>query len=324
MAVDPQNERILLLGVQGQLGWELRRSLAPLGPLVCTARRGEGDVLPVEVADEKSLVDLVRGVRPRLIVNATAYSAVDQAEREPDLAMAVNGRAPGILAAEANRLGAALVHYSTDYVYDGSGSRPWTETDEPRPLNAYGRSKLVGEEAIAAARGAYWIFRTSWVYGVHGANFVKKILKLAAERPNLRVVGDQIGAPTSARFLADATFQALSRAGGDYAAVGRERGGVFHLCCSGATSWHAFTERIVGGARQAGMKLAVEAVESIPSTEFPTPAARPRNSRLDCRKFSDTFGIRPPSWEAAFDATLPDLLRYEFGIGADRQDHPTR
>jgi len=328
MAVDPQNERILLIGVNGQLGWELRRASAPLGTLVCAARRREGDglgsdVLPVDLADPATLIELVRSVRPRLIVNAGAYSAVDQAEREPDVAMAVNGRAPGILAEEAQRLGAALVHYSTDYVFDGSGSRPWTETDPVGPLNAYGRSKLAGEQAIAAAGSAAWVFRTSWVYGAHGANFVKKILKFAAERKQLRIVADQVGAPTGARFLAEATVEILKSAGGDYAGLARERGGLFHLCCGGATSWHAFTERIVARARRAGMPLAVEAIDPIPTAEFPTPAVRPLNSRLDCRHLTDTFGIRPPTWESEFDAALPDLLRYEFGIAADRQDQPT-
>jgi dTDP-4-dehydrorhamnose reductase len=324
MAVDPQNNRILLLGVQGQLGWELRRALAPLGTLVCAARRPEGADLPVDLADPTTLVDLVRGVRPRLIVNATAYSAVDQAEREPDLAMAVNGRAPGILAEEAAKLGAALVHYSTDYVFDGSGSRPWTETDATGPLNAYGRSKLAGERAIAAVGGSNWVFRTSWVYGTHGANFVKKILKLAAERKQLRIVSDQIGAPTSARYLADATAEVLKSAGSDLLGFARERCGLFHLCCGGETSWHAFTRRIVDGARREGMTLAVEAIDPILSSEFPTPAVRPLNSRLDCRRLGDAFGIRPPAWETAFDATLPDLLRYEFGAGAELSSDPTR
>jgi dTDP-4-dehydrorhamnose reductase len=323
MAVDPQNERILLLGVQGQLGWELRRTLAPLGALVCAARRPDEAVLPVDLADATQLTELVRSVRPRLIVNATAYSAVDQAEREPDLAHAVNATAPGVLAEEAKRQNAALVHYSTDYVFDGSGSRPWKEADPVGPLNTYGRSKLAGEQAIAAVGGAAWVFRTSWVYGVHGANFVKKILKLAAERKQLRIVADQIGAPTSARFLAEATAEILKSARGDFVGPAREQGGVFHLCCGGATSWHAFTERIVAGARRAGMPLAVESIEPIPTSEFPTPARRPLNSRLDCRRLAETFGIRPPAWEAEFDATLPDLLRYEFDIGGDRQDQPT-
>jgi dTDP-4-dehydrorhamnose reductase len=329
MSVDPQNERILLIGVNGQLGWELRRSLAPLGDLVCAARRREGDglgreVLPVDLAEEESLAALVQSVRPRLIVNATAYSAVDQAEREPEAAMAVNGRAPGVLQAAANVLGAAVVHYSTDYVFDGGGSRPWTETDPTGPLNTYGRTKLAGEQAMAAAGGAFWIFRTSWVYGVHGANFVKKILKFAAERKQLRIVADQIGAPTSARFLAEATAALLRQADGDYAAYACNRGGIFHLSCGGATSWHGFTERIVAGARRAGMALAVEAIDPIPTSEFPTPAARPLNSRLDGRKFSTTFGITPPAWEIEFDAVLPDLLGYEFGSSAHRQDEPTR
>jgi len=319
MAVDPQNDRILLVGVQGQLGWELRRALAPLGTLVCAARRPEGDDLPVDLADERSLAELVRSVKPRLIVNAAAYSAVDQAEREPDLAMAVNGRAPGILQAEGARLGAATVHYSTDYVFDGAGSRPWTEADEPRPLNVYGRSKLAGEQAMAAAGGAYWIFRTSWVYGVHGANFVKKILKLAAERPKLRIVADQIGAPTSTRFLADATAALLGQAQGDFADLARRRGGLFHLCCAGATSWHEFTERIVAGARAAGMKLAVETIEPIASSEFPTPATRPLNSRLNCERLTKAFGIVPQAWTAALDETLPALLRYEFGVANDHE-----
>lgn len=306
--------RILLLGAQGQVGWELRRSLRPLGEVIAAARNPQQGDRPADLADHEALAALVREVRPAVIVNAAAYTLVDQAEKEPAAAQAINAEAPGILQAAANAVGAALVHFSTDYVFDGSGSAPWKETDPTGPLGVYGASKLAGERAIAAAGGPHLILRTSWVYGIHGANFVKKILTLARDREQLRIVADQHGAPTTARFLADATAQVLAQAQGDFAGLLTRRGGVHHLSCSGATTWHGFTEAIVARARRAGMTLKVGAIEPIPSSAFPTPARRPLNSRLCCRKLADSFHLFAPSWEETLDDTLPLLLKQEFGV----------
>jgi dTDP-4-dehydrorhamnose reductase len=307
---------ILLLGVQGQVGWELRRSLRPLGRVVCTARHAAEGVLPLDLADADRLRAVVREVGPSVIVNAAAYALVDQAEREPELCAAVNAVAPGILQEEANRVGAAVVHYSTDYVFDGSGSRPWTESDPVAPLGVYGSTKAAGEQAVLAAGGASLVLRTSWVYGIHGVNFVKKILKLAEEREKLRIVADQIGAPTSARYLADLTAALLAQTRGRAQETFRERGGLVHATCRGATSWHGFTLAIVEAARRAGMKLAATTIEPIASSEFPTPAKRPLNSRLDGSRLQREFGLVAPTWEEALADTLPTLLRYEFGVTA--------
>lgn len=305
---------ILLIGSQGQVGWELRRSLRSLGNLVCAARRAEAGTLAVDLADPQSLRSLIREVKPKAIVNAAVYSQVDQAEREPDLAQAVNTTAPGVIQEEARKLGAGVLHYSTDYVFDGSGTKPWTETDATNPLGVYGRTKRDGELAIAAAGGSFAILRTSWVYGIHGVNFVKKILKFASERPTLKIVDDQIGAPTSARVLADISGQILAAARGDFAGSLAERGGIFHACCAGETSWCGFTNAIVERARLLGMPLKVESIEPIPSKEFPTPATRPLNSRLSCAKLQREYQLTPPSWQAALDDTLPLLVKWEFGV----------
>jgi dTDP-4-dehydrorhamnose reductase len=304
---------ILLIGSQGQLGWELRRSLRSLGDLVCAARRSDAETLTVDLANPDSLRDVIREVKPSLIVNAAVYSQVDQAEKEPGTARAVNELAPGIIQEEARRLDAAALHYSTDYVFDGSGDRPWQETDPTNPLSVYGRTKRDGELAVAAAGGAFAILRTSWVYGIHGVNFVKKILKFAAERPTLRIVDDQIGAPTSARVLADVSAQMLAGGRGDFAGLLAERGGVFHVCCAGETSWCGFTRVIVERARALGRSLKVESIEPIPATAFPTPAVRPLNSRLSCARLQREYGLAPPTWQAALDDTLPLLLKWEFG-----------
>jgi len=304
-----ETPRILLIGVAGQVGWELRRSLRPLGELTLAARSGGPDVVPLDLADADQIRTVVREVQPDLIVNAAAYALVDQAEKEPELATAVNGTAPGIVQEEANRLGAGVVHYSTDYVFDGSGTKTWIETDPTGPLGAYGRSKLAGEQAVAAVGGAYVILRTSWVYGIHGVNFVKKILKLAQDRETLKIVDDQIGAPTSARYLADATASLLARADGNFDRFLRERGGLFHCCCDGETSWFGFTQTIVESARTAGMSLKVAQILPIPSSEFPTPARRPLNSRLNCDHLRQEFGIVAPSWPAALADSLPTLIQ---------------
>jgi dTDP-4-dehydrorhamnose reductase len=252
---ESKGPRILLIGSQGQVGYELRRSLRPLGEIVCAARKPAAGELAMDLTDADAVVRTIREVRPRLIVNAAAYTLVDQAEKEPDLAQAINGTAPGVIQTAANEIGAAVVHYSTDYVFDGSGDAPWTETDAVGPLGNYGASKLAGERAVAAAGGSHLVLRTSWVYGVHGANFVKKILTLARDREQLRIVADQHGAPTSARVIADVTAQMLAQARGDFGKLMKDRGGIYHLCCAGVTTWHGFTQAIVERARRLGMGL---------------------------------------------------------------------
>lgn len=306
--------RILLLGATGQVGHELRRTLAPLGEVTAAALFGTGAVRHLDMTDADSIRALVQEVRPSLIVNAAAYTLVDQAEREPEVAMAVNATAPGVLQDEANRLGAAVVHYSTDYVFSGSGDRPWVESDTPAPLNVYGRSKLVGEMTMAEAGGSHLILRTSWVYGAQGGNFVKTILKLAAERETVRVVDDQIGGPTSARYLAELTATILGEARGDFAGLLRERGGLFHACNAGFVSWCGFAQTIVEQARRAGLLLKATAIEPIPSSEYPTPARRPLNSRLNCAKLRQEYRHAAPTWQEALAEKLPTILSSEFGI----------
>lgn len=300
--------RILLLGGNGQLGWELSRSLLPLGELVISTRGGEQGALPLDLADADAIRALVRQVRPQLIVNAAAYTAVDRAEQETAVAHAANAVAPGVLAEEARALGAALVHYSTDYVFDGSGQQPWTERDEVSPLNVYGRSKEAGERAIRAVGVPHLILRTSWVYGVHGNNFVKTMLRLGAERSLLRVVCDQHGAPTSARALADLTAQILAQARGDLAAFCAELGGTFHACCGGETTWHGFATAIFEMARNLGTPLEVRDVQAIRAEEYPTPARRPHNSRLNCQKLQATFGLAAADWRTSLHQCLDELL----------------
>lgn len=289
---------ILLTGRDGQVGWELQHTLAPLGRIVACGR-GELDLASPDVIRAR-----VRELKPDIIVNAAAYTAVDKAESEPDLAMAVNGTAPGILAEEARRLGALLVHYSTDYVFDGEKTEPYVETDPTNPINEYGRSKLAGEQAVAAAGCAHLIFRTSWVYGARGKNFLLTILRLARERDELRVVADQVGAPTSAPLIAGATAQAI----GEARQWPREPGpewGVYHLAAGGKTSWFGFTQAIL---ERAGFILgAVPGLTPIPTSEYPTPARRPRYSVLECGKLRARFRITPATWEQALDEVIAGL-----------------
>ncbi|MBW3596945.1 MAG: dTDP-4-dehydrorhamnose reductase [Planctomycetes bacterium] len=306
--------RVLLLGASGQVGHELARALPSLGEVeVVAPRRTANDAWPraVDLTEPDSLRACVREVRPNLIINAAAYTAVDRAEAEPELAMAVNGLAPGVLAEEARRLGAALLHYSTDYVFDGSGERPWREDDPSAPFSAYGRTKLAGEEAIRAAQASHLILRVSWVYGVHGNNFVKTMLRLGRERSRLAVVDDQIGAPTSAQAIAQATVEILAGAGGDLARFFDRAGGVLHFACAGETSWHGFAQEIFRLARACGARLAVQDVAAIPTREYPTPARRPLNSRLDCRRWRERVGSAPPEWRTELNACLRELLRPE-------------
>ena len=282
--------KILLTGRNGQLGWELASTLAPLGDLVAFDRAG------LDLADPARLASAVRELQPDIIVNAAAYTAVDRAESEPETAFAINARAPGVLAEEARRRGALLIHYSTDYVFDGTKAAPYREDDPANPLGVYGASKLEGERAIAASGVRHWIFRTSWVYAPRGKNFLLTILRLAREGRPLRVVSDQFGAPTSAAMLARATAQALSTQAQALAVQDRQDApppsGIYHMSAAGRTSWHGFACEIL---REFGI---ADPVAAITAAEFPTPAKRPTNSLLDNGRLAASFGIRLPNWEA--------------------------
>lgn len=296
--------KILLFGRNGQVGWELQRSLAPLGEVVALGSAGE-DGLCGDLADSEGIARTIRAVRPDAIVNAAAYTAVDKAESEADRAVQVNAVAPGVMAAEAAQLGAWLVHYSTDYVFDGSGSRPWREDDPTGPLSVYGRSKLAGEQRIAAAHAKHLILRTSWVYAARGGNFAKTMLRLARERDRLTVIDDQYGAPTGADLLADVTAHALRSL-----AAGAGQPGIFHVAAAGETTWNGYARFVVGKAQQAGenLKAGPEQVAPVPTSAFPTPARRPHNSRLDTSRFRAAFGLALPSWEQGVARMLQEIL----------------
>lgn len=282
---------ILLLGANGQVGWELRRSLSPLAPIHAFDRE------QADLADHARLRRIVRDLSPALIVNAAAYTAVDRAEEERDLAFDVNGRAPGILAEEASRIGSPLVHFSTDYVFDGTSDRPAREDDPTAPLNVYGKSKLAGEEAVRGSGCSYLIFRTSWVYSMRGRNFLLTVKRLAGELEELRIVADQIGAPTWARSIAESTALAVARSSGpgDFGAI-REMSGIYNMTASGKTSWHGFAEAIVDRLRISGTPMRSDRVVPIATSEYPVPAKRPACSLLDCSKLGETFGIVMPDW----------------------------
>ena len=302
--------RILLFGKNGQVGWELQRSLAPLGELIALDfddRSGTGQGLCGDFTDLSCLATTVRQVAPQIIVNAAAHTAVDKAESEAELARTINALAPGVLAGEAQKLGAWLVHYSTDYVFDGSGERPWREDDAAAPLNVYGQTKREGELAVMRCE-RHLIFRTSWVYAARGANFAKTMLRLAQERERLKVIDDQTGAPTGAELLADVTALALR-----CALRQPELAGLYHLAAAGETSWCGFARFVIAEARRRGVPLRTtpEAVEAIPTSAWPTPARRPHNSRLDTRKLCQTFGLRLPAWEAGVERMLSEILAKE-------------
>jgi dTDP-4-dehydrorhamnose reductase len=289
--------KILLLGRNGQLGWELQRSLCLLGEVVALGRDAAAnpDGLCGDLGDLPALARTVRRVAPQVIVNAAACTAVDRAQSDPDAAGTINAAAPALLAREAEALGAWLVHYSTDYVFDGSGTVPWRETDAPAPLNVYGQTKLAGERQVAAACTRHLLLRTSWVFAARGGNFAKTMLRLAAQRETFSVVDDQIGAPTSAELLADASAHMLR------AAVAQPGlAGLYHCTAAGETSWHAYARFVVDQARARGWPLqaTAEGIVPIPSCDYPTPAPRPLNSRLDCDKLRSTFGLRLPPWQA--------------------------
>jgi dTDP-4-dehydrorhamnose reductase len=331
--------KILITGKNGQVGWELQRVLAPLGEVIAIDRK------EMDLANPDAIRARIREIKPDIIVNAAAYTAVDKAESEPDLALAVNGIAPGILAEEAKRLGALLVHYSTDYVFDGTKSSPYAEEDSPNPLNVYGKTKLAGERAIAASGADYLILRTSWVYSARGKNFMLTILRLARERDELRIVDDQVGAPTSSIAIAQATARILAQVfspithhpsleflpsqgeGQDGGGVTiphspftihrspftihpspiihhplhtTELNGIYHMSASGATSWFGFATEILRISGQ------TTPVRSIPSSEYPSPAARPANSVLDNTKFRTSFGLELPAWQSSLKQCLAE------------------
>jgi len=284
--------KILLLGKNGQVGWELQRSLAPLGELVAPGRDDAG--LCGDLTNLEGLARTVQAVRPDVIVKAAAHTAVDRAESEPELAHTLNALAPGVLAQEAAKVGAWLVHYSTDYVFDGSGNRPWAETDTPAPLSVYGRSKLEGERLIQAACPQHLIFRTSWVYAARGGNFAKTMLRLAQERERLTVINDQFGAPTGAELIADVTAHALRQC-----LRQPQDAGLYHLAARGETTWHGYANEVLALARliDSAIKIKVTEVVPVATSAFLTAARRPLNSRLDTQKLQTVFELILPNWD---------------------------
>jgi len=286
--------KILLIGKNGQVGWELHRTLAPLAEVVAV------DYPEINLNDTPALRQFVAGTRPSMVVNAAAYTAVDKAETETELCRQINAVAPGVLAGEAKKLGALMVHYSTDYIFDGAKASPYVETDAPNPLGAYGRSKLEGDRAVKASGANHLIFRLCWVYGARGQNFMLTVQRLAREREKLRVVDDQFGCPTWSRMIAETTTLALKQvlAGADAS----EFNGEYHLAASGQTNWHGFASRIIELMPETERKC--RAVEQITTPEYPTPAKRPANSVLDCGKLQKTFGLRLPDWEASLRQVL--------------------
>jgi dTDP-4-dehydrorhamnose reductase len=296
--------KILLLGKNGQVGWELQRSLAPLGDVIALDHDGAPG-LSGDFAHPESLAATVRDVAPDLIVNAAAHTAVDKAESEPELARAINALAPGVLAREAAALGALLVHYSTDYVFDGSGNAPWFEDAPTGPLSVYGATKREGEQLIRDSGCRHLIFRTSWVYAARGGNFAKTMLKLAAERDALTIIDDQHGAPTGAELLADVTAHAARMT-----LVSPELAGTYHLAAGGETTWHGYARHVIEFARARGVaiKVAPDAIRPVPTSAFPTPAKRPANSRLDTRKLQQAFGLVLPAWQSGVERMLTEIL----------------
>ena len=292
--------RILIVGAAGQVGVELQRSFADCGPIIAVDRES------IDLASAEQTRRLVRSVGPEIILNAAAYTAVDKAESEPELAMAINAQAPRVLAEEALRSNALLVHYSTDYVFDGSKQEPWTEEDAPHPLNVYGTTKLAGEQAIQSTGGRHLIFRTSWVYGPHGNNFLLTMLRLGRERERLSIVDDQFGAPTTSIELAQATRKIVCGVLDGRFGDTKDWAGLYHMTCCGSTTWRRFTEAIFSGA---GPLLDGKVPEVVPieTKDYPTPARRPRNSVLSNAKLQDCFGVQLASWEAALEAVLQTL-----------------
>lgn len=295
--------KILLFGKDGQVGWELQRSLAPLGEVISLAMDSKDYCGDFENSD--GIINTIRAIAPNVIVNAAAYTSVDKAENEAELAHKINALACDILAREAKQCNAVMVHYSTDYVFDGSGNRPWLETDSPAPLSVYGETKLAGEQAIINSGCQHLIFRTSWVYAARGHNFAKTMLRLGAERDRLTVISDQIGAPTGADLLADITAHAIR-------AIQQrpELSGLYHLVAGGETSWHEYACFILDFARREGVEIKVtdNAIEAIPTSAFPLPAQRPLNSRLNTDKLRTSFNLSLPHWQQGVTRMLTEIL----------------
>ena len=294
--------KLLLLGANGQLGTELRRSLAPLGDVVLSTQSGTLGDAACEAADfghPESLQALVQRIAPDIVVNAAAHTAVDRAEQESDRSFRINAEAPEILAHACRRHDALLVHYSTDYVFDGRSKRPYRETDAAAPNGVYGASKLAGEQAIQASGCRHLIFRTAWVYAAHSSNFLRTMLRVGAERDELRVVADQVGTPTPAALIADTTAEVLRQV--------PRTSGLWHLTASGQTSWHGFAEAIFAGAVARGLLARAPRVTAISTADYPTPAARPAYSVLDCSALQRDFGIVLPDWRAGLDRVLDEL-----------------
>ncbi len=300
--------KILLFGKGGQVGWELQRSLVPLGEVV--ALDFDSTDYCGNFTNLAGLADTVRAIKPDVIVNAGAHTAVDKGEAEPDLVRTINSLAPGALATAAANIGAWLVHYSTDYVFDGSGSKPWLETDTPAPLSVYGHTKLEGEQLIQASGCKHLIFRTSWVYAARGGNFAKTMVKLAQERQKLKVVDDQIGAPTSAELLADVTAHAIRHTLARPAATSAHLSGVYHLVASGETSWFEYAKEVVALVQNEkyDIKIIANVIEPVPSSVYPTAAHRPLNSRLNTAKLQNTFDLTLPHWKPGVARMLTEFL----------------
>jgi dTDP-4-dehydrorhamnose reductase len=307
--------RLLITGANGQVGWHLQRTLGPLGEVMALTREH------LDLSDLEAVTNTIRDLKPHVLVNAAAYTAVDKAESERDLARIINADAPARMARELARNSCLLIHYSTDYVFDGSKptDTAYEEHDETGPLNVYGATKLEGERLIAESSCPYIILRTSWVYDTRGKNFLRTVLRLAQEREELRMVGDQFGAPTWARSIAEATAAILARNLEQSSQTGQWRSGLFHLTASGKTSWAGFAEAILenygelcGGVHDSGefgRPLLTRRVVAIPSEEYPTPALRPRNSALSCAKMRDQFGIEIPDWRAQLRLAMQDAIR---------------
>lgn len=298
--------RLLVTGATGQVGWELARSVMPLGDVISVDRAR------CDFSRPETLAAIVREIRPDVIVNAAAYTAVDKAEKEEALATVINGTAVGVLAEKAKKTGALLVHYSTDYVFDGTKPAPYVEDDTPSPINAYGRSKLAGEAAIRAVGCDYIILRTTWVYAARGQNFVKTMLRLVHEREELNIVADQFGAPTSARAIADATAHIIRQVQQERDA-GKFTSGTYHLTAAGDTSWHGFAEAIGQSAARHCLldPTRLPRINPIPTCAYPLPAARPANSRLDCQRLHNRFNIALPGWQQTLDYVIQELANRE-------------
>ena len=292
--------RILVFGRSGQVGWELRHKLACLGQVAAV------DYPEIDFTRPDSICEAVRAAQPAVIVNAAAYTAVDKAEAEPALAYAINAVAPGVLAEEGRRLGSILVHYSTDYVFDGTKQGAYLETDSPNPMNVYGKTKLAGDEAIESAGGDYLILRTSWVYGARGSNFLLTMLRLAKERAELRIVDDQTGAPTSSECIAQATADLLAQLLAPQGGGLQGRSGIYNLTNAGETTWFGFAKAFLSKPPEVTGVIASDLIP-ITTAEFPRPAKRPANSRLSCRRVEEAFGVRMPHWEDALSLVLETL-----------------